>query len=168
MKNSPRKSITVLGLAIFGLVACSQASHDNTLSQAKTKVTETAEKVATQKPQKSVGFEYVAMEGFSHDMGKWVGLKEGDSFAEAEVKINAAFKAYDGHAEPKNIGMDAQIVEADWKQVLVTQDGIMDGTVTGQQLLAVFDEEKKLVSYGMRIKCHTAQGDTNWQAAACE
>lgn len=163
MKHLSLKSIAILGLSGLALTACSQASTDTAPVTAKT---ETAKKVV-EKIQKNAGFEYVAMEGFSHDMGKWVGLKEGESFAAAEAKINAAFKAYDGHAEPKNISMDAQIVEADWKQVLVTQDGLMDGTVTGQQLLAVFDEEKKLVSYGMRIKCHTAQGDTDWQATIC-
>ena len=168
MKTISHTSLTILALSAFGLAACSQASTDSAVSKSKTEVAKTVEKVTPKKAQKNAGFEYVAMEGFSHDLGKWVGLKEGESFAASEAKINAAFKAYDGHAEPKNISMDAQIVEADWKQVLVTQEGLMDGTVTGQQLLAVFDEEKKLVSYGMRIKCHTAQGDTGWQTAVCD
>ena len=158
-------SISILGLSIFALTACSQAGDDAAV-KAESKVE--AAKSVVETAQKDSGYEYVAMEGFSYDMGKWVGLVEGESFAEAEVKINAAFKAYDGHAKPTDISMDAQIVEADWKQVVVTQDGLMDGTVTGQQLLAVFDEEKKLVSYGMRIKCHTEQGDTDWQNTVCE
>jgi len=138
MRNLSRKSVAILGLSMFALAACSQAGHESASTDVKA---ETA-KVET----KNAGFEYVAMEGFNYDLGKWVGLVEGESFAESEVRINAAFKAYDGHAEPKDISMDAQIVEANWKQVLITQDGLMDGTVTGQQLLAVFDEEKKLVS----------------------
>jgi len=64
--------------------------------------------------------------------------------------------------------MESDVVEAGWKQVLVTQDGLMDGTVTGQQLLAVFDDEKNLISYGIRIKCHTETGSTDWQIAICE
>jgi len=162
MKVLSRCSKVVLGLSLFGLAACSQASNDTAPVQAKAEAAKAVEKV-----QKNAGYEYVAMEGFNYDMGKWVGLVEGESFEASEAKINAAFKAYDGHTKPKDISMDAQIVEADWKQVLVTQDGLMDGTVTGQQLLAVFDEEKKLVSYGMRIKCHTAQGDTDWQNTVC-
>ena len=164
MKILSRKTVAVFGISILALAGCSQASHDTSSSTASSEAKTEITKVET----KDAGFEYVAMEGFNYDMGKWVGLVEGESFAESEVKINAAFKAYDGHAEPKDISMDAQIVEADWKQVVVTQDGLMDGTVTGQQLLAVFDEEKKLVSYGMRIKCHTEQGDTDWQASVCK
>ena len=162
MKYLSLSSKILMGLTVLALAACTQASHETA-----EKVDSAVKTAKVETVQKNAGFEYVAMEGFSYDMGKWVGLVEGESFAESEAKINAAFKAYDGHAEPKDISMDAQIVEADWKQVLVTQDGLMDGTVTGQQLLAVFDEEKKLVSYGMRIKCHTAQGDADWQNTVC-
>jgi len=138
-------STAILSLAIVSLSGCSEANV----------------KTAS-------GFDYVSMEGFSHDMAKFVGLEEGESFAVSERKINAVFKAYEGHAEPQDINMDAAIVEAGWKQVLVTQDGLMDGTVTGQQLLAVFDDEKNLISYGMRIKCHTETGATDWQISICE
>lgn len=60
----------------------------------------------------TAGFEYISMEGFSHELGKFVGLKEGETFAESETKINAVFKAYDGHATPQDIRMDSSIVEA--------------------------------------------------------
>jgi len=155
MKFLKSSSTAILGLAILSLTSCSQAD---------TKTVPTAvETVTADKTIKNV-----SMEGFSYDMAKFVGLKEGENFAVSEGKINAVFKAYDGHAEPSDIRMESDIVEAGWKQVVVTQDGLMDGTVTGQQLLAVFDEEKKLVSYGMRIKCHTETGSTDWQIAICE
>jgi len=150
MKLTTLHAAAILGLTIYGLSGCSQAD------------------VESDEAEKAPGFEYVAMEGFSHEMAKFVGLEEGEDFAVSEGKINAVFKAYEGHAKPQDIKMDAAIVEAGWKQVLVTQDGLMDGTVTGQQLLAVFDDEKKLISYGMRIKCHTETGSTDWQITICE
>jgi len=139
-------------------------SSKSEVTQNNTTSTSTA--VKTEKEASAI--EYVAMDGFSYDLGKFVGLTEGETFAESEAKINAVFKTYEGHAQPQNIDMDASIVEAGWKQVLVTQDGLMDGTVTGQQLLAVFDDEKKLISYGMRIKCHNDQGTSDWQIEVCE
>jgi len=150
------RSAVILGLTACSLAACSQADVKNAPASVKAET------------KKVSGFEYVSMEGFSHELASFVGLKEGESFVTSEGKINAVFKAYDGHAEPEAINMDSQIVEASWKQVLVTQDGLMDGTVTGQQLLAVFDDEKNLVSYGMRIKCHTESGSTDWQTNLCE
>ena len=160
MKNYISSSIVILGLAMCGLSACSQAEVKTSPAEVKA--------AADTIVKKTPGFEYVSMEGFSYDMAQFVGLQEGEDFAVSEGKINAVFKAYDGHAEPLDISMDSTIVEADWKQVLVTQNGLMDETVTGQQLLAIFDEEKKLVSYGMRIKCHTANGSTGWQIDICE
>ena len=113
-------------------------------------------------------FNYVSMDAFNPDMAQFIGLGIGESFETARTKINTVFKAYDGHAVPQNIGMKSEIVEAGWKQVLVTQDGVMDGTVTGQQLLAIFDEDQKLITYGMRIKCYSDKGDTDWQKTVCE
>jgi len=153
-------STAILSLAIVSLSGCSEANVKTASTEIKT--------AAENTDKKASGFDYVSMEGFSHDMAKFVGLEEGESFAVSERKINAVFKAYEGHAEPQDINMDAAIVEAGWKQVLVTQDGLMDGTVTGQQLLAVFDDEKNLISYGMRIKCHTETGSTDWQISICE
>lgn len=159
MKVLQSSSIVILGLVISGLTACSKADVD-----VKSAVETVAEKAA----QTSPGFDYIAMEGFSHDLAQFVGLTEGESFAQSEAKINYVFKAYDGHEEPIDIRMDSTVVDAGWKQVLVTQDGLMDGTVTGQQLLAIFDEDKKLISFGMRIKCHAENGSSDWQKHICE
>ena len=138
---------------LVSLTACSQATVKNSAAEAKTEETK--------------AYNYVSMENFSYDMAQFVGLKENDSFEEAEVKIKAVFKAYDGHTEPTDIRMDSAVVEAGWRQVLVTQNGLMDGTVEGQQLLAVFDDENKLISYGMRIKCYNEAGNSDWQATGC-
>ena len=160
MKFLVSSSTAIIGLAICSLSGCSQTD----VNTAPAEVKAAAGKVVKKTP----GFEYISMEGFSYEMAGFLGLQEGESFAVSEGKINAVFKAYDGHTEPQSIDMDATIVEAGWKQVLVTQNGLMDGTVTGQQLLAVFNEDNNLVSYGMRIKCHTANGSTDWQTAICE
>jgi len=161
MKIFISNTAIILGLAIAGLTGCSK-------TEVKTANTHKADVNTATAINETSGFEYISMEGFSHELGKFVGLKEGETFAESETKINAVFKAYDGHVTPQDIRMNSSIVEAGWKQVLVTQDGLMDGTVTGQQLLAVFDENKNLVSYGMRIKCHSENGAENWQKTICE
>ena len=142
---------------LCGLTACAPSEVRSTASESATNVSAEA-----------TDYDYVMMKNFNHEMAVFVGLTPGESFAESEIKINKVFKAYEGHAEPQNISMDASIVEAGWKQVVVTQDGLMDGTVTGQQLLAVFDENQKLVDYGMRIKCHSGSGTANWQNTVCE
>ena len=152
MRVAISSSAVILGLAIAGLTGCSKAD-------VKTAAHETVSNTS--------GFEYISMEGFSHELAQFVGLTEGETFAASEVKINAVFKAYEGHAAPQDIRMESEIVEAGWKQVLVTQDGLMDGTVTGQQLLAIFDQDKNLVSYGMRIRCHAEDGTSNWQKTGC-
>ena len=141
------------------LAACSQSNVDSASSEA----TKVVEKVTTQNAAE--GFHYMPMEKFNQSMAQFVGLETGESFDSAEPKINAVFKAYDGQTAPANIGMEAEIVEGGWKQVLVTQDGVADGTLAGQQLLAIFDDEQKLVTYGMRIKCegHTSE----WQNTPC-
>ena len=107
------------------------------------------------------------MEDFSQEMASFVGLVPGESFAESQARINNVFKAYEGHAEPVNISLVETAVEADWKQVLVTQEGLMDGTVEAQQLLAIFDSENTFVSAGMRVKCEVEDGAPNWQNTGC-
>ena len=142
------------------LTACSQADTSTVKS--------TAESV-----QKSVqssqndSFDYILMEDFSQEMASFVGLVPGESFAESQAKINNVFKAYEGHAEPVNISLVETAVEADWKQVLVTQEGLMDGTVAAQQLLAIFDSENTFVSAGMRVKCELEDGAPHWQNTGC-
>lgn len=153
----------LMSLAASVLMACAPAQK-NEASVNEASVADNIVDTA----QAEQAFEYISMDAFSHDLAKFVGLVEGESFAQAEVKINAVFKAYDGHAKPRDIRMDAVKVEAGWKQVLVTQDGLLDGTVTAQQLLAIFDDEQKLVSYGMRIKCNAQSGSTDWQTDLCE
>lgn len=145
---------TTLSMALIGalLVACSNGS--DTQTQTKT--------------QAKTQHQYMLMDKFDHDLAKFVGLNIGESLEQSEDKIHAVFKAYDGHATPLDINMDALTVDADWKQVLATQEGLMDGTVTGQQLLAIFDESDNLISYGMRIKCHSETGTSDWQTALCE
>ena len=113
-------------------------------------------------------FNYVSMDAFSPDMARFIGLEIGESFETAETKINGVFKAYDGHAAPLNIGMESEIVEAGWKQVLVTQNGVIDEAITAQQLLAIFDEDQKLITYGIRIKCYSDAGGTDWQKTICD
>lgn len=153
-----RHSITGLFLGkaalLLSLSACSQASVNDTPAKAEL--------------EKATSYEYVSIENFSHDLAQFVGLAENDSFEVAETKIKAVFKAYDTHADPADISMDSDIVEGGWKQVLVTQNGLVDGIVTGQQLLAIFDDEKKLMTYGMRIKCHSETGNSDWQTTLCE
>jgi len=120
MKTLIVNSIVTLSLVAIGLSACSKAGNN----VAANKVQSSNAKAS----QEASSFEYVSIEGFSYDLAKFVGLVEGETFAESEVKINAVFKAYDGHANPLDIRMESDIVEAGWKQVLVTQDGLMDGT----------------------------------------
>ena len=165
MKNYTSSTAIFLGLAV-ALGACSKA--DVAAPSVKEVVQSEATSVAVAANKESNSYDYVSMEGFSHKMAKFVGLTEGEAFAESEAKINAVFKAYDGQTQPVEISMDSQIVEAGWKQVVVTQNGLMDGTVAGQQLLAIFDDEKKLVAYGMRIKCDTPNGSEKWQKHGCE
>ncbi len=117
---------------------------------------------------KGTDYEYMQMSKFDVGLASFVGLVPGESFEQSEAKIKAVFKAYEGHAEPQNIGMEKSTVEADWKQILVTQDGLLDETVTGQQMLAIFDQEGRLVSYGMRIKCYSESGQSEWQTTVCE
>ena len=112
-------------------------------------------------------YTYMLIEEFDTDMGEFIGLVEGESFNESVPKINAVFTAYDGHAEPQDITMLRDVVEGGWTQVLVTQDGVMDDTIAGHQLLAIYDENGELVTYGMRLKCHTDSGKSEWQKTAC-
>ena len=160
------KSLIVGLTSLCLLAACSQANIDTKVAE---KATETVTKAVTKTAEaaKTEGFHYMLMDKFNQDMASFVGLVPGESFAASEAKINAVFKAYDGHAEPVDIGMAKSTVEAGWKQVLVTQDGVMDGTLAGQQLLAIFDDEGNFVSAGMRIKCHTESGTTAWQNTGC-
>lgn len=165
-KGNIMKSL-IIGLSSLCLLsACSQANVDTkVVEKAAETVTETVTKTAS--TAKADGFQYMLMDKFNQDMASFVGLVPGESFAASEAKINAVFKAYDGHAEPINIAMDKSEVEAGWKQVLVTQDGLMDGTVTGQQLLAIFDSEGNFISAGMRIKCHSESNSSGWQNTTC-
>ena len=107
------------------------------------------------------------MEDFSQEMASFVGLVPGESFAESQAKINNVFKSYEGHAEPVNISLVETAVEANWKQVLVTQEGLMDGPVAAQQFLALFDSENTFVSAGMRVKCEVENEAPNWQNTGC-
>ncbi len=157
-KSGPLAIVCMAALGL-GVGACSQAERVSNAEDVKSETVKAA--------KEKIGYEYIAMEGFSYELGQFIGLTEGESFTESERKINAVFKAYDGQTDPVDIRMEDTIVEAGWKQVLVTQDGLMDGTVTGQQLLAVFDDEQKLVNYGMRIKCHTDSGSSKWQTEGC-
>lgn len=161
-KISAFTSLTLLSV-IF--TACSQ--NASTASQGVSQ--HTSSETATKTAQKDTEFKYISMEGFNPAFGKFVGLEIGETFAQSEPKINAVFKAYQGHEEPVDIRMNSTIVEAGWKQVLVTQDGLMDRTVAGQQLLAIYDENEELVTYGMRIKCHTTGGGVSeWRSTICE
>jgi len=159
MKNFILFSSALFGLTISGLSGCAHSGY----STSKSNIKSTSAKAV----KEASAFQYISMDGFSYDLAKFVGLKEGESFAESEVKIRAVFMAYDGQTEPTTIAMDKEIVEADWKQILVTQDGVMDGTVDSQQLLAVFDDDGKLITYGMRIKCHRQSGEPSWQTTGC-
>jgi len=150
------KFLTLSLCALFVVTACSQ--HADVESALTDSVAKTSNGKA---------YDYMIMSKFNENMARFVGLVPGDSMAQAESKINAVFKAYDGHAEPLHIGMDKSVVEADWKQVLVTQNGLMDGTVTGQQLLAIFNAEDELVTYGMRIKCFNDGAESDWQNSVC-
>ena len=142
------------------LTACSQADTSTVKSAA-----ESIQKSVQSSQNDS--FDYILMEDFSQEMASFVGLVPGESFAESQAKINNVFKAYEGHAEPVNISLVETAVEADWKQVLVTQEGLMDGTVAAQQLLAIFDSENTFVSAGMRVKCEVEDGAPNWQNTGC-
>ena len=142
------------------LTACSQADTSTVRSAA-----ESVQKSVQSSQNDS--FDYILMEDFSQEMASFVGLVPGESFAESHAKINNVFKAYEGHAEPVNISLVETAVEADWKQVLVTQEGLMDGTVAAQQLLAIFDSENTFVSAGMRVKCELEDGAPNWQNTGC-
>ena len=142
------------------LTACSQADTSTVKSAA-----ESVQKSVQSSQNDS--FDYILMEDFSQEMASLVGLVPGESFAESQAKINNVFKAYEGHAEPVNISLVETAVEADWKQVLVTQEGLMDGTVAAQQLLAIFDSENTFVSAGMRVKCELEDGAPNWQNTGC-
>jgi len=142
------------------MAGCAQTNVDSVVSESLGKSMSVVDK--------GTDYEYMPMAKFDAGLASFVGLVPGESFAQAEVKIANVFKAYDGHAEPLNIGMEKSTVEADWKQILVTQDGLLDETVTGQQLLAIFDTEGKLVSYGMRIKCYSSSGQSEWQTTVCE
>jgi len=129
----------MLGLStLCVLTACTKADIETSskVSNVEAVVEAVKPKTRTDELQtdETKAFHYMIMDDFSQEMGAFVGLKAGDSFAVAEGKINTVFKSYDGHSEPHDIAMDKSIVEANWKQVLVTQDGLMDGTVTGQQL----------------------------------
>ena len=142
------------------LTACSQADTSTVKSAA-----ESVQKSVQSSQNDS--FDYILMEDFSQEMASFVGLVPGESFAESQAKINNVFKSYEGHAEPVNISLVETAVEADWKQVLVTQEGLMDGTVAAQQLLAIFDSENTFVSAGMRVKCEVEDGAPNWQNTGC-
>ena len=142
------------------LTACSQADTSTVRSAA-----ESVQKSVQSSQNDS--FDYILMEDFSQEMASFVGLVPGESFAESQAKINNVFKAYEGHAEPVNISLVETAVEADWKQVLVTQEGLMDGTVAAQQLLAIFDSENTFVSAGMRVKCELEDGAPHWQNTGC-
>ena len=147
---SARVTLTCLALS-----ACSQGSNaPRSETVAKT-------------PQSQTTYNYVLMDEFNHNMGTFVGLIEGESFETSKPKIEAVFTAYDGHAAPADISMDKDVVEAGWTQVLTTQEGLLDDTVAGQQLLAIYDDEGKLVTYGMRIKCHVNGSVSDWQNTVC-
>ena len=146
--------------SLYLLTACSQADTSTVRSAA-----ESVQKSVQSSQNDS--FDYILMEDFSQEMASFVGLVPGESFAESHAKINNVFKAYEGHAEPVNISLVETAVEADWKQVLVTQEGLMDGTVAAQQLLAIFDSENTFVSAGMRVKCELEDGAPNWQNTGC-
>ena len=151
----------IAGLTSLSLLtACSQADTSTVKSAA-----ESIQKSVQSSQNDS--FDYILMEDFSQEMASFVGLVPGESFAESQAKINNVFKAYEGHAEPVNISLVETAVEADWKQVLVTQEGLMDGTVAAQQLLAIFDNENTFVSAGMRVKCGSEDGAPNWQNTGC-
>jgi len=154
-----------LTLAFFsGLTACSNASKPDT--SATTVKTENA--TAQTKTAQADQYQYIKMDKFNRNLATFIGFRLGENIAQSTLKINAVFKAYDGHADPLDISTQTSVVEAGWKQVLVTQDGLMDGTVTGQQLLAIFDDSDKLISYGMRIKCHSETADAMWQSEVCD
>ncbi|MEP1231226.1 MAG: hypothetical protein ABJG88_11160 [Litorimonas sp.] len=157
---------SILSLSILSVLAACSPSH--THEEAETHSIKEAHSTKKAPVVKTDSAAYISISQFNPKMASFIGLEIGESFASADPKIQAVFKAYDGHAEPLNIDVKSDIVEAGWKQVLVTQDGLMDGTVTGQQLLAIFDEDQKLITYGIRIKCHSDSGDTDWQKTVCE
>lgn len=161
MTLSTRRFVAIAATPLLLLAACSQASAPESTAEI---VKETVKVSATTGPE----YDYMLLEKFDTDMGAFVGLVAGESFAESEPKIDAVFTAYEGHAAPFKISKKKDVVEAGWTQVLVTQDGLMDGTIAGQQLLAIYDENDGLVTYGMRIKCHTDDGVSDWQNTVCE
>ena len=134
--------------SLFALGACSQAAAPTVDKVANTK----QDNVKTVSSGASE-YGFIDIKDFDRQMGDFVGLTEGESYTQSKPKIGAVFTAYDGHAEPRDIRTENNVVEAGWTQVLVTQDGLMDGTVTAQQLLVIYDQNDQLVTYGMRIKC---------------
>ena len=147
---TPKRLLAGLGAAAL-LTACSRANVGSPTSDSA----------------KSGNFEYTPMDGFSQDMASFIGLTVNESFSTSEAKINAVFKAYDGQAAPRGIAMKSENVEGGWNQVLVTQDGVTDNVLAGQQLLAIFDDEQKLVTYGVRIKCRGESAAPAWQNTPC-
>ncbi|MDB2438345.1 hypothetical protein N9W89_06485 [Hellea sp.] len=163
---------TLASIAVLSLTACSQnttaPAADTATKKVAEKIPETAQETVQIATQGNSEFEYMFMDKFEPKFSEFVGLVPGESFDDSKPKIDAVFTAYDGHAEPLAIRMEQDVVEAGWTQVLVTQDGLMDGTVAGQQLLAIYDENGELVSHGMRIKCHKDDSVSEWQNTACE
>ena len=147
---------------MLALTACSQGS-----APASDTPTKTAEATSQATDKTVPEYDFMLMEKFDANMGEFIGLVEGESFDQSKPKIDAVFRSYEGHEAPVDIQIKKSIVEAGWTEVIVTQDGLMDGTVAGQQLLAIYDDDDQLVTYGVRIKCHTKSGTSDWQNTVC-
>jgi len=102
---------------------------------------------------------------YSLDLAKFVGLEIGEAKEISSQKIKAYFapeKGAQGNAtyEFSEFGAIGGYV------MLSSSDGIADDSIKGQELYAVFKDEK-LVTYGMKIKCWRGENKDNWQTDLC-
>jgi hypothetical protein len=112
---------------------------------------------------------------YSTDMAKFVGLEVGESHTSAVAKISAYF-APETLGEGKKQESSVSIYDRDGGSILLAvSDGLMDDSVKGESLYAVFAKEdlgedgvtQTLVTYGLKVKCWRGENKDNWQTDLC-
>jgi len=176
--DTPRNRIAaiiaiVLGLGVGFYFAVSGGKDDEAASEETSMSTSENESFPSSTPStppapKSLTLEDIDFDGYSQDLAKFTGLKEGQSRGEAVDNIRLYFAPEQGS---QIISTSQSTFERDDGAVLLfSASGLPDDSVKAEEIYLIVSGEvgsQTLAAFGSRIKCHRGENTKEWQTALC-
>ncbi len=109
--------------------------------------------------------EQIDFTAYSIELAQNVGLEIGEAKAASNEKIQTYFKPAKG-AEGSAEYLFSELRGEGGNVILATSNGLADDSIKGEELYAVFKDDK-LITYGLRQKCWRGDNPDIWQTQFC-